>query len=132
MTFHFVELHGFSSHNFAANDTLWIFNSCLNYKKQLAKSVEDTNGVYFVTTFSGFFTPHWDPNIRASIYGMNLNTSKAHIARACLESIAFATADSLKLMDDYGVKVNILRVDGGMCVNETFLQMLSDFTGIDI
>ena len=93
----------------------------------LAESVENTGGVYFVPAFTGLGAPHWDPHARGAILGISRGTTKAHIARATLEAIAFSAEDVLKAMqDDAGHKITELRVDGGVVASDLFLQIQSD------
>ncbi len=101
--------------------------------EQLARTVEDNGGIYLVPAFAGLGAPHWDPSARGTIIGITRGTTKGHIARAALESIAFQTHDVLKAMEaDSGIKVNELRVDGGATVNDSLMQFQSDILGIPI
>ncbi len=94
---------------------------------RLAESVENTGGVYFVPAFTGLGAPHWDPHARGAILGISRGTTKAHIARATLEAIAFSAEDVLKAMqDDAGHKITELRVDGGVVASDLFLQIQAD------
>lgn len=93
----------------------------------LATSVEDTGGVYFVPAFTGLGAPHWDPHARGTIVGISRGTTKAHIARATLEAIAFSAEDVLQAMqDDAGHKITELRVDGGAVASNLLLQIQAD------
>jgi glycerol kinase len=93
----------------------------------LASSVPNTGGVYFVPAFTGLGAPHWDPHARGAILGISRGTTKAHIALAALEAIAFSAEDVLKAMqDDAGQKITELRVDGGVAASDLFLQIQSD------
>ena len=101
--------------------------------EQLAQSVEDNGGVYFVPAFVGLGAPHWDQSARGTIVGITRGTTKGHIARAALESIAFQTYDVLQAMEaDSKIKVNELRVDGGATANNSLMQFQSDILGIPI
>ncbi len=101
--------------------------------EELAKSVDDNGGVYFVPAFAGLGAPHWDQFARGSIFGLTRGTTAGHIARAALEAIAFQTADVLKAMEsDSGLKVTELRVDGGATANNLLMQFQSDLLGIPI
>jgi len=101
--------------------------------EKLAQTVEDNGGIYLVPAFAGLGAPHWDPSARGTIIGITRGTTKGHIARAALESIAFQTHDVLKAMEaDSGIKVNELRVDGGATVNDSLMQFQSDILGIPI
>ncbi|MFT0847416.1 glycerol kinase GlpK [Actinomycetaceae bacterium L2_0104] len=93
----------------------------------LAASVEDNGGVYFVPAFSGLFAPHWRGDARGAIVGMTRYNTKAHIARAALEATAFQTREVLDAMEaDSGVKLEELRVDGGMTANNLLMQFQAD------
>ncbi len=97
----------------------------------LAASAKDNDGVYFVPALSGLGAPHWDPYARGTITGITRGTTRAHIVRAALESIAFQVRDVLTAMEkDYGKPLAELRVDGGASVNNLLLQFQSDITGI--
>lgn len=89
----------------------------------LAQSVTSTEGVYVVPAFAGLGAPHWDSYARGSIFGITRGTTDAHIARACLESIAFQTYDVLEAMQkDAATNIAELRVDGGATANDLLLD----------
>ncbi|CAN5127780.1 glycerol kinase GlpK [soil metagenome] len=91
--------------------------------EQLALSVDDTGGVYFVPAFAGLGAPYWDPEARGTIVGLTRGTTAGHIARAAIESIAYQTVDVLKAMEaDAGMKIKELRVDGGATANNLLMQ----------
>ena len=93
----------------------------------LAASVDSNGGVYFVPAFSGLFAPHWRGDARGAIVGMTRYNTKAHIARAALEATAFQTREVLDAMEaDSGVKLEELRVDGGMTANNLLMQFQAD------
>lgn len=93
----------------------------------LAASVEDSGGVFFVPAFAGLFAPRWRPDARGTIVGMTGFTTAAHIARAALDSTAFQAAEVVDaLVSDVGTDLGAIRVDGGMSVNDAFLQFQSD------
>jgi len=93
----------------------------------LANEVTDNGGVYFVPAFAGLGAPYWNQHARGSLFGLTRGSSKAHIARAALESIAYQTADVLKAMQaDAGLPIAELRVDGGATINNTLMQFQSD------
>ena len=95
--------------------------------ERLAASVEDNGGVYFVPAFTGLGAPYWDQDVRGTIYGLTRGTSKAHIVRAALESIAFQSYDVIKAMEqDAGFKIDKLRVDGGAAANDLLMQIQAD------
>jgi len=99
----------------------------------LARSVHDNGGVYFVPAFSGLFAPHWRPDARGALVGLTRYATKAHLVRATLEAVAFQTRDVLEAMErDAGVKMASLKVDGGMTVNELFLQIQADVLGVRV
>ena len=99
----------------------------------LASSVPDNGGVFVVPAFTGLGAPHWDPYARGTILGMPRGTTKAHIARATLESIAYQTADVLEAMrDDSGVSLSELRVDGGASRNNLIMQFQADILGLPV
>jgi len=99
----------------------------------LASSVTDNGGVYFVPAFSGLFAPHWRSDARGVIVGLTRASTKAHLARAALEAIAFQTRDVLDAMSaDSKVSLKLMRVDGGATANNLLMQIQSDVMGIDI
>ena len=99
----------------------------------LAASVPDTAGVYFVPAFAGLGAPHWDPYARGAMFGLTRGSTKAHIARAALESIAFQSADVLDAMQkDAGVTLAELRVDGGATANNLLMQFQADILGVPV
>lgn len=95
--------------------------------EQLAASVPDSGGVYFVPAFTGLGAPHWDPFARGAIVGITRGTTAAHIARAALNGIAFQVADVLKAMEnDAGLPILELRVDGGAVRDNLLMQFQAD------
>ncbi len=101
--------------------------------QNLALSVQDSDGVVVVPAFSGLGAPHWNPYARGTIFGITRGTTKAHIARATLESIAYQTYDVLKAMEsDAGLPIKELRVDGGATVNDLMMQFQSDILGVQV
>lgn len=99
----------------------------------LAASVPDHGGVYVVPAFTGLGSPHWDPFARGSIVGITRGTTRGHIARAALESIAFQSAELLKAMQqDAAVLLRELRVDGGASRNNFLMQFQSDLLGVPV
>ncbi|MBE6756390.1 MAG: glycerol kinase GlpK [Ruminococcaceae bacterium] len=94
---------------------------------ELAETVEDANGVYFVPAFTGLGAPYWDMYARGCMMGLTRGANRAHIARACLESIAFQMTDLLEAMNaDSGIELSSLRVDGGASVSNIMMQIQSD------
>jgi len=99
----------------------------------LAASVPDTGGVSFVPAFSGLGAPYWDPHARGILIGMTRGTTKAHIARAALASIAYQVADLLNAMQkDAAIALNELRVDGGASNNDLLMQFQADILGVPV
>jgi glycerol kinase len=99
----------------------------------LAASVPDSDGVCFVPAFTGLGAPHWDPYARGSLFGMTRGTTRAHIARAALEAIAFQSADVLDAMQkDAGITLAELRVDGGAAANDLLMQIQADVLGVPV
>lgn len=93
----------------------------------LAESVPDNGGVYLVSAFTGLGAPRWDMYARGAIVGLTRGTTKAHIARATLEGIAYQVKDLLDAMEiDAGSPISILRVDGGASVSNFLMQFQSD------
>lgn len=104
-----------------------------NQTAALATSVSDNGGVYFVPAFVGLGAPHWDANARGIITGLTRGTTKAHLARAALEAMAYQTADVLDAMrQDSGVALQSLRVDGGATSNDWLMQFQSDILGVAV
>ena len=101
--------------------------------ENLAKTVDDNGGIYFVPAFSGLFAPYWRSDARGAIVGLTRYVNKGHIARAALEATAFQTAEVLEAMEkDSGVKLTALKVDGGMVYNDTLMQFQSDILGVPV
>ena len=95
--------------------------------ERLAATVPDNGGVYFVPAFSGLYAPHWKDSARGVIAGLTRFANKGHLARAVLEATAFQTRDVLDAMErDSGVKLESLRVDGGMVENNLLMQLQAD------
>lgn len=113
-------------------DSLGIIQDSNNVE-QVAASVADNGGVYFVPAFAGLGTPHWDQQARGLIIGLTRGTGKGHIARAAVECIAFQTADLLTAMNaDDHVEIRELRVDGGAACNDALLQFQADILQIPV
>lgn len=95
--------------------------------EELARSVDDNGGVYFVPAFSGLFAPHWKESARGVIAGLTRYANKAHIARAVLEATAYQTREVVEAMEqDSGIRLSALRVDGGMVENNLLMQFQAD------
>ncbi|WP_366180362.1 glycerol kinase GlpK [Actinomyces timonensis] len=100
---------------------------------ELAASVEDNGGVYFVPAFSGLFAPYWRDEARGAIVGLTRYVTKGHIARAVEESTAFQSAEVLDAMNaDAGVPLKELKVDGGMTHDDLLMQFQADISGCDV
>ncbi len=101
--------------------------------EQLALSVDDNGGVYFVPAFSGLFAPYWRPDARGVIVGLTRFANKGHIARAALEATAFQTREVLDAVNaDAGLPLAELRVDGGMVANAALMQFQADILGVPV
>jgi glycerol kinase len=99
----------------------------------LAASVEDNGGIYFVPAFSGLFAPYWRSDARGVIVGLTRYVNRGHIARAALEATAYQTREVLDAMRrDSGVELTVLKVDGGMVVNELLMQFQADVLGVPV
>jgi len=113
-------------------DELGIISSAAE-SQQLASSVPDSNGVYFVPAFVGLGAPHWNPRARGAIFGLTRGANRAHLARATLEAMAFQTRDVIETVEaDSGVTLSELRVDGGAAANDLLLQIQADILGRDV
>ena len=113
-------------------DNLGIINSAPEVE-DLAKSVEDNGGVFFVPAFSGLFAPYWRPDARGVIVGLTRFATRAHIARAALEAVAFQTREVLDAINaDTQVPLTELKVDGGMVGNELLMQFQADILGVPV
>jgi glycerol kinase len=96
----------------------------------MAREVKDNGGVYLVPAFVGLGAPYWDPYARGTIVGITRGTTRAHVARAALESIAYQTRDVIECMErDAGVSIPVLRADGGATANEFLMQFQADVLG---
>ena len=112
-------------------DKLKLFSSS-HEVEELAASVADTNGVYLVPAFAGLCDPYWDRNVRASIMGLTLESTSAHVARAGLESMAYQTRDNVDKLIAGGIKIESLKVDGGATQNNLLCQFQADILGIPV
>jgi len=113
-------------------DGLGFFSSSAEIEA-LANSVLDSGGVVIVPAFTGLGAPHWDAEARGSIFGLTRGTTRAHLARAALESIAFQSADVLEAMQkDSGETLKELRVDGGATANDLLMQFQADLLGVPV
>ncbi len=97
--------------------------------EELARTVEDNGGVYFVPAFSGLFAPYWRDDARGAVFGLTAFHHRGHIARAALEAAAWQTKD---VVIASGLGISELRVDGGMTVNELLMQFQADVLGVPV
>jgi glycerol kinase len=101
--------------------------------ENLAKTVDDNGGIYFVPAFSGLFAPYWRSDARGVIAGLTRYVTRGHIARAVLEATAFQTREVLDAMNaDSGVSLKALKVDGGMVYNDTLMAFQADVLGVPV
>ena len=99
----------------------------------VAASVPDTGGVHFVPAFVGLGSPHWEPEARGTLTGLTRGTTRAHLVRAALESMAFGSAELLAAMlESTGLALPVLRVDGGASANDWLLQFQADVLGVPV
>lgn len=127
-----------TNHN-CANIIDWIQTELNFFQKpeeteDLALSVDSTNGVFFLPTFTtGISYPYWDPTARGNIFGLSLDTKKAHIVRAVLEGLCFRIKDVVEgIIRGTDFTFNKIKADGGVSQNKFILQFLSDILGIDV
>ncbi len=99
----------------------------------LAASVADNGGVHFVPAFSGLFAPYWRADARGAVVGLTRHSNKAHLARATLEAICFQSRDVADAMlKDSGVRLDVLKVDGGVTANDLCMQIQADVLGVPV
>ena len=99
----------------------------------LARSLHSNEGVYFVPAFTGLGAPHWESSARGTIVGLTRGSTRAHLARAALEAMAYATYDVAEAMQaDAGVTLPELRVDGGATSNDWLMQFQADVLGVPV
>jgi glycerol kinase len=99
----------------------------------LAESLDSNDGVYFVPALVGLAAPHWEAAARGTVVGLTRGTSRAHLARAALEAMAYGTADVVKAVREHGgVDLDRLRVDGGATSNNWLMQFQADLLGIPV
>lgn len=101
--------------------------------EEIAQSVEDSGGCYFVPAFSGLYAPHWRSDARGVIVGLTRYINRAHIVRATLEAICYQTREVLEAMNaDSGVPLRALKVDGGATANNFLMQLQADILGVEV
>ncbi|BCI53863.1 glycerol kinase [Mycolicibacterium litorale] len=106
---------------------------CAEQSESLAATVEDNGGVYFVPAFSGMFAPYWRADARGAIVGLTRFNTGAHLARATLEAICYQSRDVAEAMSaDSGVRLEVLKVDGGVTANELCMQIQADVLGVPV
>ncbi len=113
-------------------DQLGIISAAAD-SEDLARKVDDTAGLYFVPAFFGLFAPYWRPDARGAIVGMSRFHTNAHLARATLEAICYQTRDVVEAMTlDSGVRLDMLKVDGGVTSNDLCMQLQADILGVPV
>ncbi len=100
--------------------------------EKLAYDIPNNQGVYFVPAFTGLGAPYWKPNTRGTITGLTLDSDNRHIIRAVLESIAYNTKAIVDNMNEIGISLNELRVDGGACKNNFLMQFQADMLNTQV
>ncbi len=101
--------------------------------ERMARSVKDNNGVYFVPAFVGMGAPYWNPHARGTVTGLTRGSDRNHLVRAALEAIAYQTEDVLSLMEEEsGIKLLLLKVDGGASNNDFLMQFQTDIIKIPV
>jgi glycerol kinase len=113
-------------------DGLGILESATE-SENLAKGLADNEGVYFVPAFVGLGAPHWDPEARGTLVGLTRGTTRAHLARAALEAMAYSTADVIRAMEaDSGLATTELRVDGGAALNDWLMAFQAGVLNVPV
>ena len=112
-------------------DKLKLIDSAYDTEK-IARSNIDNNNVYIVPAFTGLGAPYWNANARGTISGITRNTDWKNIVRAVLESVAYQSYDLFRAMNNDGLKLKIVKIDGGMVSNNWFAQFLSDILGVKV
>jgi glycerol kinase len=101
--------------------------------EQLARSVDDNGGMYFVPAFSGLFAPYWRSDARGAMVGLARYNTNGHVARATLEAICYQSRDVVDAMEqDSGVHLDVLKVDGGVTANDLCMQIQADVLGVPV
>ena len=98
----------------------------------MATRVPDSHGIYLVPAFVGLGAPYWDPDARAAIFGLTLDATGAHLARAALEAVAYQTLDLVEAMVGDGARLGGMRIDGGMAANGWLCQFLADILQLPV
>ena len=115
----------------------WLRDRMKFFKKaseteKLVKSLKDNNNIYLVPAFTGLGAPHWDANARGVLTGITRDTSPKEIIRATIEAVAYQTHDLFDAMKHDGLRPKIVKVDGGMVMNNWFSQFLSDIVNVKV
>ena len=132
--------------NYALEGSIFVSGSLIQWERdglhffddaakteEIAKSVEDSNGVIIVPAFTGMGAPYWNQNCRGAIFGLTRGTTDKHLVRAALEAMAYQSKDLTEVMEkDLNEKVKELKVDGGAARNEYLLKFQSDILGIPV
>ena len=100
--------------------------------EKIIKSLKDNKGIYLVPAFTGLGAPYWDANARGVLSGLTRDTGPQEIIRATVESVAYQTYDLFEAMKHDGLKPRLVKVDGGMVMNNWFSQFLSDIINIKV
>jgi len=100
--------------------------------EDLAMSVKDTHGLYFVPALTGLGAPYWDPEVRGMMLGLSRGTRKEHLVRAALEAMVFQTQDVLAAMEATQIPIKELRLDGGAATNSMLMQLQADLAGVPV
>lgn len=100
---------------------------------ELAETLSDNGGVYFVSAFTGLGAPHWDMYARGTLTGLTRGSGRAHICRAVLEGIAYQVTDLVRSMEqEFGCPITVIKVDGGASVSRFLMQFQADLLRIDV
>ena len=100
---------------------------------ELAESLDDNGGVYFVSAFTGLGAPHWDMYARGTLTGLTRGSGRAHICRAVLEGIAYQVTDLVRAMEkEFGCPITVIKVDGGASVSRFLMQFQSNLLSLEV
>jgi glycerol kinase len=100
--------------------------------EKIVKSLKDNNNIYLVPAFTGLGAPYWNANARGVLSGITRDTSPKEIVRATIEAVAYQTYDLFEAMKHDGLRPKIVKVDGGMVMNNWFSQFLSDIVNVKV
>ena len=115
----------------------WLRDRMKFFKKapeteKIVKSLQNNNDIYLVPAFTGLGAPYWDANARGVLSGITRDTSPKEIVRATIEAVAYQTHDLFEAMKHDGLRPKIVKVDGGMVMNNWFSQFLSDIVNVKV